>query len=128
MSVSEQTGQTGADIFAAALDFDTKSDRRVTLDQIGKAIDEGQFVWLDVSIANAEGADEVVESLPGSMRAAFEDALKSFAVLTIEHHDAYVQLGMTACRLVVGKGTCRQRCSGNGRVDNRDIQPFPGAC
>ena len=103
MPVSEQTGQAGAEIFAAALDFDAKSERRVGVDQIGEAIDAGQFVWLDVAITNAEGADRVVESLPGPMRTAFADALKGFAGLTIEHQEGHIQLGITGCRLVLGK-------------------------
>jgi magnesium transporter len=82
------------------LDFGTKAHRRLCLDELRASMDAGQFVWIDVDIAQQDDARALLGRLELCVPEIVEDALTREPATQLARYEDYVHLVLSGCRLV----------------------------
>ena len=86
-------------VSCVSLDFKTKQHKRITVEETQPAMYAGQFIWIDVDIAQTEEARTVLTKLGLCAPEIIEDALSREPATQIARYDDYIHLVLSGCRL-----------------------------
>jgi magnesium transporter len=89
----------GCSVRIVALDFETKTERELALSDIGAALSERAFLWIDVDFNNAEAARSCLSTLGLIAPEIVEDALTREPATQCARYDAYLHFVVSGCRL-----------------------------
>jgi magnesium transporter len=81
------------------MDFKSKQHRKLSLSEISASMDAGNFVWIDVDIAQGEAACKLLTSLNLCDPEIVEDAMSREPATQIARYDDYIHLVLSGCRL-----------------------------
>lgn len=100
--LSEPVSTEGGEcrVLAVELDFETKLDRELGVEEVVASIDAGRFVWLDVVWTDAKRARALLERLGLMHEEAIEDALQGEAETRQARYEQHLHLVITDCRLL----------------------------
>ena len=86
-------------VSCVALDFTTKEHKRIAVDEAQPAMYAGQFVWIDVDVAQTDDARALLTKLGLCSHEIIEDALSREPATQIARYDDYIHLVLSGCRL-----------------------------
>jgi Mg2+ and Co2+ transporter CorA len=86
-------------VTCVSLDFATKEHTKVVVDDIQPTMDAGQFVWIDVDVAQTEDARTLLTKLNLCAPEIIDDALSREPATQIARYDDYIHLVLSGCRL-----------------------------
>ncbi|MDQ3340410.1 MAG: magnesium transporter CorA family protein [Myxococcota bacterium] len=91
----------GADplVSCVSLDFTTKEHKKLAVDDVQPAMYAGQFVWIDVDVAQTEEARTLLTKIGLCAPEIIEDALSREPATQIARYDDYIHLVLSGCRL-----------------------------
>ena len=91
----------GADplVSCVSLDFNTKEHKRITVDDVQPTMYAGQFVWIDVDVAQTDDARALLTKLGLCAQEIIDDALSREPATQIARYDDYIHLVLSGCRL-----------------------------
>lgn len=84
------------------LDFDTKLERTITLDEVSPALSTGRFVWIDLEAANEEEARALMRSLSLVGDEIIESAVSQEPPVQYVRHDDHLHLVVSSYRVAAG--------------------------
>jgi magnesium transporter len=80
-----------------AFDFETKVERSLALDEVTRAIETGQFIWLDLEARDALEARRLLAGLGLVLENIVEDALTSEAATRHARYDDCLHVVVSGC-------------------------------
>jgi magnesium transporter len=86
-------------VSCVSLDFRTKEHKRISVDDTQPAMYAGQFVWIDIDIAQTDEARTLLNKLGLCAPEIIEDALSREPATQIARYDDYIHLVLSGCRL-----------------------------
>jgi magnesium transporter len=98
-SASQPTLGVDPLVTCVSLDFATKEHKKLVVEDIQPSMDAGQFVWIDVDIAQTEEARTLLTKLGLCAPEIIEDALSREPATQIARYDDYIHLVLSGCRL-----------------------------
>lgn len=82
-----------------SLDFTTKEHKRISVDEAQATMTAGQFVWIDVDVAQTDEARALLGKLGLCAQEIIDDALSREPATQIARYDDYIHLVLSGCRL-----------------------------
>jgi magnesium transporter len=89
----------GVSVRVVALDFETKTERELSVGEVSGALAERAFLWIDVDFNDAEAARQCLSALGLIAPEIVEDALTREAATQCARYDAYLHFVVSGCRL-----------------------------
>jgi magnesium transporter len=86
-------------VACVSLDFSSKEHKRISVEDAQPAMYAGQFVWIDVDVAQTDEARAVLTKLGLCAPEIIEDALGREPATQIARYDDYIHLVLSGCRL-----------------------------
>jgi magnesium transporter len=86
-------------VACVSMNFETKEHKRIPVDDAQPTINGGQFVWIDVDIAQTEEARALLTKLGLCAPEIIDDALSREPATQIARYDDYIHLVLSGCRL-----------------------------
>jgi magnesium transporter len=89
----------GCALRVVAMDFQSKVEAAILVDDARRSMEAGKFVWIDVDVRDATRARGVISSLELVADEVLDDALTSEPATQLARYDEYIHLVVTGCRL-----------------------------
>jgi magnesium transporter len=93
-------GRVACTLRLVAFDFAAKRQTELQLEQLAAALEQGDFVWLDVAYADVEQARELLSAFGMLAPDTVEDALTRGPVTQLARYEEYVHFAVSACDVV----------------------------
>ncbi|MBK8943288.1 MAG: magnesium transporter CorA family protein [Polyangiaceae bacterium] len=84
--------------FVAAFRFDPKTERRIAVSEARAAMDDGEFLWIDLDLRD-DSTLGVIQNLGLMHPEALEDAMSQAPATQVARYEAQLHIAVTATRL-----------------------------
>lgn len=91
------TGGEAVTFWVAEMSFETKAERRISIEEVPASIDAGNFVWIDIDVHDAEAARALIAPLDLMEDDVLEDALGQEVGTQYARYPRHLHLVMTGC-------------------------------
>jgi magnesium transporter len=99
MEESGQSTPLGCGVAVVAFDFTNKKEQNIQLQQANARMENGEFIWADIDVDDADSARKVLASLGLVADEIIEDALTREPATQTAKYEQYLHIVISGCRL-----------------------------
>ena len=111
------TPPPGCAVRCVSFDFEQKRQSEIELDGVVPALDEGQFVWIDIELSAHPGIRTFLISLGMLSNETIDDMLSAEPVTQLARFEDYVSFALTGCAVAGQDGQDRLNAFDADRTD-----------